>query len=690
MKVFCHSYHLTVLLSLLILGETGLGQVRRPLTIEDMGLMKRIAAPALSPDGQWVAYAVTTPNVAANKNATDLWISRIDGSAHRQLTTHPAADRSPAWSPDGKWIAFESSRSGENQLWLISVGGGEPRQFTTLSTGASQAVWSPDGTTIAFVSEVFPEYSDKPFNESDSLNKARLTELSEGKVKAQVFTQLLYRHWDSWVQGKRQHIFLQAIAGGDPRDRTPGNRDAVPTSSTFSAGIDFAFSPDGKEIAYTATPLPTREEAWSTNHDIYILPLAGGPPRQLTSNPAADGYPRYSPDGRYIAYRAQSRAGFEADRWELILYDRAAGTRRSLTASFDASVGSQVWSPDSKRLYFEAEEKARTPLFSVSLAGNDIRKVVDGRTNRDLGITSDGSMLVFMRVAATRPAEVYRAGADGKNLRPITRVNDDVFAGLDIPEPEYLWFEGEGGVRIQAWLYKPPAFNPARTYPLVLMVHGGPQGAWGDSWSYRWNPPLWAAQGYVVLAPNPRGSTGFGQKFTNEISGDWGGKVFIDLMKGLDTVSSLPFVDSTHRAAAGASFGGYMVNWILGHAGDRFQALVTHDGVYNFESMYGSTDEVWFDEWDHSGTPWDKPEDYRRFSPHAYAQNFRTPTLVIHGALDFRIPYTEAMQLFTALQRQGVPSKFLFFPDENHWVLKPANSEFWHRTVFDWLKTYLQ
>ena len=665
-------------------------QAKRPVTIEDMGTMKRIAAPALSPDGKWVAYTLTTANVQANKNSSDLWVSSVDGKVHRQLTTHTAADRNPVWSPDGALIAFESSRSGENQIWLISMTGGEPRQFTTLSTGASQVVWSPDGTMLAFVSEVFPEYSHLPFTESDALNRKKLAEMAEGKIKAQVFTRLLYRHWDHWVEGKRQHIFVQPLAGGDPRTLTPGDRDAVPSSSTFSAGTDYAFSPDGKEIAYTATPVPIREEAWNTNHDILIVPVAGGTPKQLTTNPAADGYPRYSPDGKYIAYRAQERAGFEGDRWQLMLYDRKAGTVKSLTSSFDAAVGTPVWSPDSKRLYFDAEERARTPIFSVSIAGNDVRKIVDGRTNHDISIDAKGTLLVFGRVGVTRPVEIYTAGVDGKGLRPVTGVNDAVFAQITMPEPEDITFAGAGGTRIQAWLHKPPRFDPAKKYPLVLMIHGGPQGAWGDGWSYRWNPVLWAAQGYVVLAPNPRGSTGFGQKFTDEISGDWGGKVYTDLMNGLDTVSSFPYIDATRRAAAGASFGGYMVNWILGHAGEKFKALVTHDGVYNFESMYGSTDEVWFDEWDHSGAPWEKPESYRHFSPHVYAKNFRTPTLVIHGALDYRIPYTEAMQLFTALQRQNVPSKFLYFPDENHWVLKPANSELWHRTVFGWLAEYLK
>jgi dipeptidyl aminopeptidase/acylaminoacyl peptidase len=666
-----------------------LAQAKSPITIADMGTMKRIASPALSPDGKWVAYTLTTPDVQQNKNSSDLWISSVDGSVHRQLTTHAAADRNATWSPDGKWIAFESTRSGENQIWLISPTGGEPKQFTTLSTGASQAGWSPDGSLLAYISEVFPEFSGKPFAESDALNAKKLKELAEGKIKAKIFTRLLYRHWDSWVEGKRQHLFIQPLAGGEPRNLTPGDRDAVPTSSTFSAGRDFAFSPDGKEIAYTATPVPIQEEAWNTNHEIIIVPLAGGVPRQLTTNPAADGFPQYSPDGKYIAYRAQQVPGFEADRWQLMLYDRTAGTVKSLTSSFDASVGTPAWSPDSKRLFFDAEERARTPVFAVSIAGNDVRKVLDGRTNQDLNVAQDGSLLVFTRIGVTRPAELYRAGIDGKGMRPITGVNDAVFAQLNIPEPESITFAGADGARVQAWLHKPPQFEPGKKYPVVLMIHGGPQGAWGDSWSYRWNPPLWAAQGYVVLAPNPRGSTGFGQKFTEEISGDWGGKVFVDLMNGLDTVCTFAFVDSTRKAAAGASFGGYMVNWILGNAGNRFKALVTHDGVYNFESMYGATDEIWFDEWDHSGTPWDKPEEYRRFSPHAYARNFRTPTLVIQGARDFRIPYTEAMQLFTALQRQNVPSKFLFFPDENHWVLKPANSKLWHRTVFEWLATYL-
>lgn len=661
----------------------------RPLTLADMFQMERVSEPALSPDGQWVICSLGLPDLKANKVKYDLYIISTDGKVTRQLTSDAANERSAAWSPDGRWIAFTSNHSGTTQIWIATPDGRENRQFTTLSTGASAPVWSPDGKTIAFVSEVFPEFSSLSFPESDSLNKRKLDDLENGKVKATIFTKLLYRHWDHWVEGKRQHLFVQPFPTGEPKDLTPGDRDAVPTSPTFSGGIDFAFSPDGKEIAYTATPVPVEREAWSTNHDIYTVPVTGGAPRQLTTHPAADGYPRYSPDGKFIAYRAQSRPGFEADRWELILLDRASGSMKSLTANFDAHVGSPVWAPDSKGLFFTAEEAGNEPIFYVSIRGNDVKKVLAANSNSGLEVSRDGRLLTFLSVSAVRPPEIFGMNTDGSDLHQISHRNDDLFSQLEIPAPEIVWYKGADGTKIQAWLFKPPKFDPAKRYPFVLFVHGGPQGSWGNSWSYRWNPPLWAAQGYVVMAPNPRGSTGFGQKFIDQISGNWGGKVFVDLMRGVDYACGLPYVDSTRKAAAGASFGGYMMNWFQGHT-TRFKTLITHDGVYNFESMYATTDEVWFDEWEHGGTPWDKPAEYAKFSPHRYAKNFRTPNLIIHGALDFRIPDCEAMQLFTTLQRKGIPSKFLYFPDEGHWVLKPLNSELWHKTVFEWLKEYLK
>jgi dipeptidyl aminopeptidase/acylaminoacyl peptidase len=679
-----YSLLLTLLAASQIIAQTG-----RPLELADMFRMYRVAEPALSPDGQWIICSVGLPDLTANKVRYDLYLISTDGKETRQLTSDPANERSAAWSPDGKWIAFISTRSGEPQIWVMTPDGKDMRQVTTLSTGASAPVWSPDGKSIAFVSEVFPEFSSLSFSESDSLNKRRLDEMENGKVKARIFTRLMYRHWDHWVDGKRQHIFVQPFPAGEPRDLTPGDRDAVPTSPTFSGGIDFAFSPDGREIAYTATPVPVEHEAWSTNHDIYTVPVTGGTPKQLTTNLAADGYPRYSPDGRYIAYRAQSRPGFEADRWQLILLDRVTGATKSLTSRFDSHVAEPVWSTDSKGLYFVAEEAGNEPIFFVTTQGNDVRKILSTNSNSNLEISRDGKMLTFTTVSAIRPPEIFGMNVDGTALHQISRMNDDQFSRLDLPAPENIWYKGATGTKVQAWLFKPPKFDPSKKYPFVLLVHGGPQGAWGNSWSYRWNPPLWAAQGYVVMAPNPRGSTGFGQKFIDQISGDWGGKVFVDLMKGVDYACSLPYVDTTRKAAAGASFGGYMMNWFQGHT-TRFKTLITHDGVYNFESMYATTDEVWFDEWEHGGTPWDKPKEYAKFSPHRYARNFKTPNLVIHGALDFRIPDAEAMQLFTTLQRKGIPSKFLYFPDEGHWVLKPLNSQLWHRTVFDWLTEYLK
>jgi dipeptidyl aminopeptidase/acylaminoacyl peptidase len=661
-------------------------QSQRPMEIEDLFRAKRVSDPQLSPDGQWVAFVVTVIDKENNNSNSDIWLIPSAGGEPRQLTNSPKQDRHPRWSPDGKWILFESNRDGSFQIYQTNPEGNEVKQLTTIATEATQAIWSGDGKSIAFVSAVLPEFSGKPYGESNLLNKQKLDAREKGKVKARIITKLLYRHWDSWVDDKRQHIFVMAIDGSDPRDVTPGDRDAVPTSETFSAGDDFTFSPDGSELAYTATPTPPHSESWSTNHDIYIVNLSTGDRQQLTTNPAADGYPQYSPDGKYIAYRAQSRPGFEADRWQLILYDRSTHAIRSLTESFDSDVGAMAWSDDSKKLYFPAEEHATEPLWSVSVKGNDITKIVDDASNGDIQVGKNG-LLVFSHVSVSRPTEIYTSSLNGKNLKPLTHVNNQLFSQIKMTKPESITYTGAEGARVQMWIIKPPDFDPSKKYPLVYMVHGGPQGAWLDGWSYRWCPQLWAAQGYILALPNPRGSTGFGQKFVDEITRDWGGKVYEDLMRGVDTLMQFPFIDTSRKAAAGASFGGYMMNWFEGHT-DRFKTIVSHDGTYNFYSSYGVTEETWFDEWEH-GTPWETP-DFDKYSPNKYAKNFKTPMLLIHGELDFRVPVGEGMQLFTALQRQGIPSKFLYFPDEGHWVLKPQNSELWHKTVFDWLAQYLK
>ena len=668
---------------------------RRPLALEDMFKFKRVSDPQVSPDGRHVVYSVAEVLFDENRTQSDLWIVDTAGGAPRRLTATPRHERHARWSPDGKWIAFESNRSGDFQIWLLPVDGGEARQLTSLSTGATGPMWAPTGDKLAFVSGVFPQFSSLPFAEAEAKNKAELDAREKSKVKVRVATQLLYRHWDSWHDGTRQHLFVVGVkdgaADGEPRNVTPGENDAVPTSSTFSAGDDYAFSPDGKALAFTAPPLPLREQAWSTNHDLWLVNLETLEKKQLTTNPAADGYPRFSPDGKTLAYRAQAVAGSEADRWRLMALDLATGQHRALSEAWDRSAEAFVWAPDGRKLYLTAQEAGAEPVWAFPLDGGAPSRVTTAGVAGDLSLTADGGVLVFNHNSATSPAEVkavnLAGSADVAAPRALTRTNAELVASLELPALESVTVSGAAGAPVQMWLLKPAGFDAKKKYPLVFWVHGGPQGAWMDAWGYRWNPQIWAAQGYVIALPNPRGSTGFGQKFTDEISRDWAGKVFTDLMAALKWCEEQPWIDATRMASAGASYGGYMMNWFQGHT-TKFRTLITHCGVYNLESMYGTTEEVWFSEWE-NGVPW-RDFDQHKWSPHRYAANFKTPNLIIHNELDFRVPVDQGMQLFTALQRQGIPSKLVIFPDEGHWVNKPQNSERWHREVFAWLESYLK
>lgn len=683
---------------------------KRPMTVDDLFRFTRVSDPQISPDGKWVAYVLGEVDAAANKVPSSIWLAATDGSSPPRPLTNAAGkkDRHPRWSPDGKHILFESNRSGDNQAWVIAVQGGEARQLTSIATEAGTALWSPDGRKIAFVSSVWPEYSDKPYQESNDLNKKRLAEVEKNPVKARVFTKLFFRHWNEWVEDKRQHLFVLEIAPetegwqpvGTPRDATPGDRDAAPTSTTFSTGDDYTFSPDGRYLVFSA--VPAKQEAWSTNYDICRVPVTGGTTEWETltkDNPAADGGPQFSPDGKRLAYRRQNRPGFEADKWQLVVVDCDAGgsfagqpkaITQDLAGGMDVSVDEFVWA-GSDSLVFAADHKGNRPLFQVSPSSPTTIVTQDGPGARaSLSAARDGKEIAFSNALMSQPPEVFTCGGDlrGSAAKEISHANDKFLAELDLPRPESVSIPGAGGTPMQMWVLKPPGFDASKKWPLAYLVHGGPQGAWEDGWSYRWCPELWAAQGYVVALPNPRGSTGFGQKYVDEISGDWGGKCFDDLMAGVAYLEKQPYIDRDRMAAAGASFGGYMMNWFQGHT-DKFKTLITHCGVYNFDSMYALTEELWFDEWEHGGPPWANRKSYEHHSPHRFAKNFKTPMLIIHNDLDFRVPVAEGLQLFTTLQRLGVPSKMVNFPDEGHWVLKPANSKYWHNEVFTWLKKYV-
>ena len=510
-------------------------------------------------------------------------------------------------------------------------------------------------------------------------------------MKAHVAEHLLYRHWTHWNEGKRSHLFvIPADGSAAPRDLTTGTDYDVPPDER-GGPADINFSPDGKEICFTA--VVDKMEAISTNADLFIVPVAGGEAKRFTAQPGFDGNPVYSPDGKYIAYHAQLTAGYEADRWRVMIYDRAAGRIENLTETFDRSADELAWSPDSKTIYFTAENETQKPIYAMAARlGAQPKQIISDTYNTAISFSADGKTLVFERTSLTLPAEVFAASSDGANVRQLTHQNDSILAGLEMNAPETFWFDGAEGTKVQAMLLRPPKFDATKKYPLLVLLHGGPQTMWGNSWGYRWNAQVFSAPGYVTLMINRRGSTGYGQKFTDEITNDWGGKAYVDVMNGVDyTLKKYPFVDGSRMAAAGGSYGGYMADWIATHTG-RFKAIISHASVYDKVAMY-ATEELWFEEHDMQGTPWSNPESYKKWAPVTYAGElvkFKTPTLVIAGERDYRVPYTQSLEFFNALQRQGVPSKLVVFPDEGHWVLKPQNARFWYKTFLDWLAAYLK
>jgi dipeptidyl aminopeptidase/acylaminoacyl peptidase len=666
------------------IGARAQEQAKHAITFSDLIRIHRVGEAQVSPDGKWVAYTVSTPDLDANRNASNIWIVPAGGGESLQLT-QSGHDTSPVWSPDGKTIAFLSSRSGESQVYLLSMDGGEARPLTHLSTGADIVKWSPDGKMIAFTSGVYPDCKD------DACNSARDSEKVKDKVKAHVAEHLLYRHWTHWNEGKRSHLFVAAADGsGIPRDLTAGANYDVPPDER-GGPADLNFSPDSREICFTAVTDPV--EAISTNGDLFVVPVSGGEVKRITKQPGFDGEPTYSPDGKYIAFHAQLTPEYESDRWRVMLFDRATGKIENLTESFDRSAGELAWSADSKIIYFTAEDETLQPIYSMApRAGAEPKKLIANTYNSGISLSGDGKTLVFERTSLTKPAEIFSATSDGTGVRQLTHQNDSILASLKMNEPETFWFEGAGGTRVQAMMIRPPDFDAAKKYPLLVLLHGGPQTMWSNAWGYRWNAQVFSAPGYVTLMINRRGSTGYGQKFTDEITNDWGGKPYLDVMDGVDFVlKKYPFTDGSRMAAAGGSYGGYLANWIATHTG-RFKAIISHAGIFDKDSMY-ATEELWFEEHDMQGTPWTNPESYHKWAPMTYAAElgkFKTPTLVIDGERDYRVPYTQSLEFFNTLQRQHVPSMLVIFPDEGHWVLKPQNSRFWYKTFLDWLATYLK
>ncbi len=660
-------------------------QQKRPLTFDDLMSIDRISEPMVSPDGLWVAYTVAKADVAANRLTRNIWIVSTNGTSEPRQLTRGGSDGRPRWAPDSKRLAFVSSRGGTEQIYLLSLNGGEGDPLTTLSTGADNEQWSPDGQWIAFTSAVYPDCRD------DACNRQRDEAQEKNPVKARIYDHLLFRHWNHWSDGKRSHLFVIAASGGAPRDLTPGADYDVPPDERGDAA-DLAFSPDSKELCFTA--ITDRPEATTTNADLFTVSLTGGEPRRITTNPGFDGHPIYSPDGRSIAYHAQLVAGYESDRWRLMLYDRTSQKISNLTEGFDRSVQEPLWSPDGRRIYFVAEDQAEQPIYAVDIASGGMpHPIAPASYNSELSVSADGNTLAFTRSSVTMPSEIFIAHPDGGHASQLTHHNTALLSKLEMNPPEPFWFEGADGVRVQGFLIRPPHFDASKKYPLLLLVHGGPQSAWDDDWAYRWNEELFASPGYVAVMINPRGSTGYGQKFVDEIRNDWGGKVYDDLMKGTDyALAHYPFIDASRTVAAGGSYGGYMMDWFATHTG-RFKALISHAGPYDNVSMYGGTEELWFVEHDLAGTPWSNPDSYSKWSPSTYAGElgkFKTPTLVIAGEMDYRVPYTQSLEFFTDLQRQNVPSKLLIFPDEGHWVGKPQNSRLWYKNFFDWLATYLK
>ena len=658
-----------------------------PFSPQDMVAFQRISDPQVSPDGKWVAFGVSELNLEENKRRSDLWLVGIDGRGPKRLTTSPASDTSGRWAPDGRSIYFLSTRGGgTSQVWRIPVDGGEAEQVTRLPQDVTAFAVFPDGKRLLVAMDVFPEL---PAANSLELTARRDDEEKKSKSKVRAYDKLLFRHWDEWEDGKRSHLFVVTPGGGAPVDLMAG-LDADSPPRPFGGSESFSISPDGNEVAFSAR-LFGREAAWTTDLNIYLVPSSGkAPPKAITAdNRAADEAPLYSPDGTMLAYLAMKRPGFEADRRRVMVVDRKTMKARAVTEGWDRSPNGLAFSPDSKSLYLTADHLGNHALFALDVQGGQVTTLWEKGTATEPHAAGD--RVVFGLDTLRSPTELRSiARVAGGTLENVTSLNAERLKQIQMGDYEQFSFKGAKDETVRGYVMKPANFRAGQKYPVAFLVHGGPQGSFGDHFHYRWNPQAYAGAGYAVVFIDFHGSTGYGQAFTDAISRDWGGAPYEDLMKGLDhALEKYPFLDGTRMGALGASYGGYMINWIAGHT-DRFKALVCHDGILDTRAAYFETEELWFNEWDMGGTPWEQPEMYARNNPVEHVKNWKTPMLVIHGSLDYRLPETQGFAAFTALQRRGIPSRYLSFPDENHWVLKPQNSLRWHAEVLGWLDQWVK
>lgn len=665
----------------------------RGFTVEDMVAMDRVGTPVVSPDGSRIVYTVRSTDVAKNKGHTDLYLVDLKAAkpAPQRLTSHAASSTDPEWSGKGDAIYFLSTRSGSSQVWRLPLKGdkaGEPVRVTDLPLDVDNFRVSPTGDRIALSMAVFRDCADL------ACTKSRMDAKAKDKATGMVYDRLFVRHWDTWADGRNAVLYSLPLdasgkAAGAPVSLS-GSLDGDVPSKPFGDREEYRFSPDGKSIVFSVR-IAGKTEAWSTNFDLYTVPAAGGQaPRNLTAdNPAWDAKGVFSPDGRTLAYLAMARPGFEADRYQVMLMDVASGAKRKLAADWDRSAGGLQWSADGKSLVVDAEDVGQHRLFSIDAASGKVTALTGKGAIG--GYDLRGGTLAYTQANLSSGAQLYAVKAGSVNPVQLTTLNKERLADVRWGESEQFSFKGANGDTVYGHVMKPWNYEPGKQYPIAFLVHGGPQGSFGNGWSYRWNPQTYAGAGYAAVFIDFHGSTGYGQKFTDAISGDWGGKPLEDLQKGLAAaVAKYPWLDRSRACALGASYGGYMMNWIQGNWPDGFKCIVNHDGVFDTRGMAFSTEEQWFTDWESGGSYFTVPQNHEKFNPVLFVNNWKTPMLVVQGDLDFRIPTAQGLSAFTALQRKGIESKLLVFPDENHWVLKPANSLLWHHTVINWLDQHLK